>query len=306
MIIRFSDDLRKQEIYANGVELANVMGRDLDANGNRVYTMPDDCELHVVDIINPVLMTNHYELSKFPSTTRETLFKLYESPKKTVSFRCTSLSFEQSRFPGVWGPSIDTIFLCKALDDIGLSGVKSALEVGCGSGYVGKFVLEHSNLETLDLIDLNPKAIECAKENIIDSRVNFFVGDAKKILSNVSLNYDLIMCNPPYVPRPKSVENNPYEGLGLVKYILDNHDKLLSNSGSFVTISSSVSRKLFESFTAGFGLTITELASMSVPFKITNILNNQKWMDYLLGNGLLTKDSHDGFDYWHTISVVKI
>jgi len=305
MIIHFSDDLGLQDIYANGVELPNIMGRDLGANGSRLYTLPDEYTMHVASIKNPVLMTNHYELSKFPSTTRETLFKLYESPVKTVCFRGVSLSFEQARFPGVWGPSIDTLFLCKALDS-GLSGVSSALEVGSGSGYVGKFVLEHSNLNSLDLIDLNQLAIDCAKSNIVDSRVNFFVGDAKAVLNNSLTKYDLIMCNPPYVPRPKSVENNPYEGLGLVRYVLDNYDKLLSDSGSFVTISSSVSRSLFESFTDELGLKIEELASMSVPFKITTILNNNQWMDYLLGNGLLKKDYHDGFDYWHKISVLKI
>ena len=39
MIIKLSSDLKKQEIWANGVELASIMGKDRK-NGKRVLTYP--------------------------------------------------------------------------------------------------------------------------------------------------------------------------------------------------------------------------------------------------------------------------
>jgi len=66
------------------------------------------------------------------------------------------------------------------------------------------------------------------------------------------------------------------------------------------------------------------LASMEVPLKVYNILNNPKWIKYLKKNGLQDRpvDGYDywsgaktrdiglkkipGYDYWQTIEIVKI
>ena len=75
MIIRFNEDLTKQEIYANGDELFQKMGLDMDGEGNRVYSYPKDREVYVATLENPVLVTDNYKISLIESSTlRDTLF----------------------------------------------------------------------------------------------------------------------------------------------------------------------------------------------------------------------------------------
>ena len=83
--------------------------------------------------------------------------------------------------------------------------IKSAIEVGSGSGFVSKYIVDQFyNLETIELIDFNPKAIESSKEAINNSKAKYIVGDALKYIKETNNKYDLVICNPPYIPRPKA------------------------------------------------------------------------------------------------------
>ena len=134
MIQRFSNDLSRQDIYANGAELAQIMGKDKDKRGRRVYTRPDKEEQFVVSFKEPVLFTDNYRIAQLPPELRDTVFALFGSPVKTTEYDGTSVSFEQKKYPGVWGPNIDTVALCRGLYNADLQGVKTAIEIGSGSG----------------------------------------------------------------------------------------------------------------------------------------------------------------------------
>ncbi len=308
MIIRFSKDLSKQEISANGYELAQVMGLDKDEKGNRIISRPKEEKKHIITFENPVLVTDNYRIAKTgeeDSTKRDTLFSLFSSGFKIIEYDNISLEFDQKKYKGVWGPSIDTLLFTRALSKIDLKKIKSAIEVGAGSAFISKYILKNApDLEAMTLIDLNKNSLDCAIDNIDDGRASFYVGDAIRFLDEKK--YDIIACNPPYTPRPKSIDDNPYEGLQLLNYLIANSSKNLSKEGFLLTNFSSLSADTTYRFCEESGCSVKEIDSMRVPFKVNNVLNNKEWMEYLTDERGLKKERREGYDYWHDITIVRV
>jgi len=152
--------------------------------------------------------------------------------------------------------------------------------------------------------DLNPEAISCAKETIQDKRARFVIQDATAFLQDQS--YDLIICNPPYIPRPKSVDDNPYEGLSLLRYLIMNAPRQLNAGGMLVTNFSSLSRATALSFCREAGCSAQEVDRMDVPLKVYNVLNNGEWMAYLKKEAGLREQYRRGYDHWHTIAIMTV
>lgn len=306
MILRFSKDLKKQEIYAHGDELASVMGMDRNKDNERVYNHPEDREKLAATIKNPVLVTDAYKICALDPTTRDTVLKLYESPKRKTEYNGVSINFEQVKYKGTWGPSIDTLLFCRGLNKVSkqLSKVKTVVEIGAGSGYISKYLLEKfSNIRSVSLVDLNPNSIQCCKDNIKDTRAEFVCGDGIKFLADKK--FDLIVCNPPYIPRPGSIDDNPYEGVGLLKYLINNIKTNLNSRGKFITNISSLSEKEVSEIIKKSGVISKKLDEMTVPLKVCNVLNNKKWLKYLEGHGM-QKKLKNGYEYYQKISIVDI
>jgi SAM-dependent methyltransferase len=302
MIIKISKDLKNQEIHANGVELASIMGFDRKA-GKRVLTFPDSKKVFVHSFSSPVLMTDNYKISKLSPTLRDTLFSLYNSRPRIVEYDGVSTFWDSSHI-NVWCPSIDTILFAKALRDIMpiLKKSISAIEIGCGSGFLSKYLLQKlPGLKSLVINDLNPYAIKSARDNIDDPRTEFFIGDGLKKLNGKK--YDLIICNPPYVPRQGSIDDNPYEGIGLLNHLVHQGSKYLNPKGIIVTNVSSLCWLLVMKNKPSMKLKI--IASMDVPLKVNNILNNKEWLSYLRKIGL-KKKMKDGYEYWQKIVIVML
>lgn len=141
MLQKFSTDLSTQEIYAQGSELATMMGKDRDEHGEKVYTYDDKQSLLVSTIPNPVLLSDSYKVQQISDyIARETTLALLNKPRKITSFDDFSLDFDQSKYPTLWGPNIDTLFFCRALqkefdnpEDYTFKMYRTALEIGCGS-----------------------------------------------------------------------------------------------------------------------------------------------------------------------------
>jgi tRNA1(Val) A37 N6-methylase TrmN6 len=304
MIIEFSRGLEKQDFYANGNELASVMGLDKDEAGRRVYEYPNDKKVHVATLDKPVLVTDVYRIAQLEPTQRDTVFKLLESPLRRTIYDGVGIDFEQDKYPGVWGPSIDTIAFCEGLSRLDLSRVKNAIEIGSGSGFISKYLLEKlPNLESVDLVDLNPRTEGCWKDNIGDTRAHFYIGDGSAHME--SRQTDLLICNPPYIPRPRSIDDNAYEGIGLMKSLIGGAKTMLSEDGVLVINYSSLSEKEAMKAIDKSGMAMETLVKMEVPLKVCNVLNNSEWVEYLLQRGMQSKNQ-SGYQYWHNIFIVAL
>jgi SAM-dependent methyltransferase len=302
MIIKLSNDLKNQEIFANGTELASIMGKDRK-NGKRVITYPKEEKQYVCNFKNPVLLTDNYRISKLNPTLRDTLFALYASHFRIVEYDNVSVFTDPSHL-NVWCPSIDTVLFAKALKDFlkNRKGFKKAIEIGCGSGYLSKYLLEkNKEIKSILINDINPFAIKCAMDNIKDSRVLFYQGDG--IVKIKDQKFDLMICNPPYIPRPNSIDDNPYEGIGLLNHLVHEGQKYLNPNGVIITNVSNLCWKAIFSKKPKMKMKI--LAKMKVPLKVNNILNNKSWVEYLRSKGL-KKIKKGGYEYWQEINIISL
>ena len=320
MIIRMSNDLKEQKIYANGDELANIMGFDRE-DGKRILTYPLDKEVYVHSFDSPILMTDNYRISRLNPTLRDTLLALYESKPRIIEYDGVSTVWYQDH-SNVWCPSIDTLLFvkvlrkifvenyCQNLDiDIDINNIKRAIEIGCGSALLSKYLLAKLNLERLVINDINYDAVKCAMDNIRDHRAFFVSADGLNLLryeteiSPVSKKFDLIICNPPYVPRPDSMGGNPYEGIQLLNHLVHKGQRYLNKGGIIITNISSLAWDLIFQEVPEMKMNMIEV--MKVPLKVNNILNNELWLDYLRKLGL-KREYNNGYEYWQEINITML
>ncbi len=305
MIMEFDAALQAQRILAQGSELCGILGRDRDAHGSRQYTLPDDVTELVAELHDPVLMTDLHKVAQLEPRVRDTVAKLYESPKKTTRYDSAELVFEQARYPGVWGPNIDTLLMCRTLRRAGLEDIRFAVEVGCGSGFIGLFLLKHApRLQKLTMLDINPRAVACARDALSDPRAEFVQERGELWLQQNKV--DLLVCNPPYVPRPKSLADNAYEGIDLLAFFILHGAQFLLPGGRIFVNSSSVADNLLAPLWQRSSLRHAEVDHMEVPLKVLNILNNPEWMEYLVRQQGLQLHRKRGYDVWHTIKILLL
>jgi hypothetical protein len=303
MIIEISQDLKKEEIWANGVELASIMGKDR-IKGKRVLSFPESKKMFVYAFKNPVLITDNYRIAQLPPALRDTLFALFSSKYRIFTYNQVTTLSDASHI-NVWSPSIDTVLFAQALEKIFKikKKFKTAVEIGTGSGFLSKYILAKvPGLQSMLVVDINPYAIKSAMDNIKDSRAIFYTGDGLKKVKGQK--FDLIICNPPYVPRPKSIDDNPYEGVGVLNYLLHQAAKNLNPGGVLVTNVSSLCWDLVLKQKPVLPYKI--LAKMKVPLKVNNILNNKAWLNYLIHKQGMRQLARGGYDYWQEIFIVAL
>lgn len=136
-------------------------------------------------------------------------------------------------------PSIDTLLVCRALHILfqSCSGARfpRAIDVGAGSGFIGKFAAVHApGVMEVCLVDTDPAAKEywASKgfEGEAGRRVkwNFQASDAIPLLEG-DASWDLIVSNPPYIPTLEEVRDADrvscvssfWEGCGLLVFLIE-------------------------------------------------------------------------------------
>lgn len=102
-------------------------------------------------------------------------------------------------WPGVCPVKEDTRRLASAALQL---GKKVVLDMGCGTGYIGIFLVRHG--VSVDATDLSEKAVANAKYNAEKNGVvlNVF---SSNLFQNISRKYDLIIFNPPRIPVASSI-----------------------------------------------------------------------------------------------------
>ncbi|MCK0125925.1 methyltransferase [Gelidibacter sp. F2691] len=100
-------------------------------------------------------------------------------------------------------------------------------DLGAGWGYLSRHILSREGVETLDLIEADRSALDCARRNIDDPRARFFWDDATSFTPD--LPYDVVISNPPF---HTSRAGRPELGQAFIKSAA----RILKPSGRFVMV----------------------------------------------------------------------
>ena len=96
------------------------------------------------------------------------------------------------------------------LENFSFDNKISFLDMGCGCGPVGIFIAKTNDSYTVDMVDVNEKAVNLSKLGLKENNIknaNVFISDAYK---NITNRYDAILINPPIHAGKKKV----YEIIG--------------------------------------------------------------------------------------------
>eukprot|EP00418_Pyrodinium_bahamense_P006548 CAMPEP_0179023768 /NCGR_PEP_ID=MMETSP0796-20121207/7102_1 /TAXON_ID=73915 /ORGANISM="Pyrodinium bahamense, Strain pbaha01" /LENGTH=399 /DNA_ID=CAMNT_0020719693 /DNA_START=110 /DNA_END=1309 /DNA_ORIENTATION=- len=219
-IVIFNDDATEQQVWYDGcIEDGQV----------RQPSGPPD-----VRAVNPVVMSPAF-----------LGFAIEPNEKRYLHYRGVGIVFSRPVGGRFMQPSIDTILVCSALaklfDGETAPRVRRAIDVGSGSGLLGKFAAVYGpggDTLSVTLVDIDPKAMEyCQTPSFNASQSgsrgrpvswSFHAGDAVQLLE-IDSQFDLIISNPPYVPTPSETRgcevsrdvSGFWEGIGLVVYLMD-------------------------------------------------------------------------------------
>lgn len=171
-------------------------------------------------------------------------FAIEPNELRYLHYRDVGIVFARPRGGRFMQPSIDTILACygvaRLMEDPSCS-FRHVIDVGSGSGFIGKFAAVHAAGEgelRVVLADIDATAMSYCKGlgfaapkiglNGRSVSWEFEAGDAVKLLEADS-TFDLLISNPPYIPtidecRTASVSklaSSFWEGCGLVTYLLN-------------------------------------------------------------------------------------
>lgn len=322
MYQHFSNDLSTQHIYANGNELATMMGHDRYPDGTKRYLFPATEKELVAIIRDPVLVSDiNAILNQIKEyAAQQTALALIGKTSKITAYDGLEFTFEQEKYPKLRGPNIDTLFFCRGLGEMNFSGLsrvlrdyKSFLEIGTGSGFIGRY-MEHvlhrawKKDYKLTYNDINPQAEEFYyANNRINWNSSFVLGSGLDIVEKHK--FDMVVCNPPYIPRPNSIEDNAYEGLWLVIALLEQSKDFLNPWGTLLLNISSLGMSIVDKMIwrlDGKGFDVKVIDSIQVPLKVFNVLNNKERLNYLKEHHDLYEEPRNWHHYRHGLSMFQI
>ena len=175
-----------------------------------------------------------------------------------------------------------------------------------------KFLKKFKELNILVFTDINPKAIELTKNNLLkyskkdmkNNRILFNVGDLFKNIKE-DIKFDLIVSNPPYVPllNNENFYEGPYLGTYLLESLIKESKKRLNPGGHLILNYSSLSNKEVKSAIRRTLGKILAHKRKIVSFWAQGIIKNKRLLDFLIKKRGLKKR---GNRYFQEIQVVDV
>jgi methylase of polypeptide subunit release factors len=271
------------------------------------------------------------------------------SSAKIVLLRNVLVYVDRIANPTVFGPSIDTLLVSdwliterfaasrtvdefreffdepvsKAATERLLAGGVDILEIGSGSGLIlAAFVRKEPMIARLDAVDKQLDAVVTTYRNVIPQRLihkgelgkrgRYTVGDFD--LQSVTEPYDVVVCNPPYIPRPDAAIEIDHRsaatmGTELLEQVAASAAALVGDKGVLFMVTSSLSGEtLPKSIPPNYRAEVR--LSVRVPFRVESaqLDRSPEALKYFLrpGGGLFTVVSKGRKNYEHDVILTAI
>ena len=166
---------------------------------------------------------------------------------------------------GVYKPAEDTILLLRHAESLVEGDV---LEMGTGSGYIAVELSRNPRVRQVVGVDIDPKAVETARENALEAGVSdsvrFLESDLFQNLGDS--RFDWILFNPPYLPSEGAIDELSWAGGGkggeLLMRFLGEASPHLSPGGCILAVVSSQTNFEFEKAERQYEIEVPEEVSL--------------------------------------------
>lgn len=316
LFIDISDDLNTITYYeVDDDDGVFIEGKPVNYGALKLRKL---CKVENALLITPQKYIDHH----LPAETSKRLNELLDEKRRYTRYMGIITSWDEHYDRDVWTTNIDTVFLLKQMEALGIfkdSSIKRAIEIGVGRGHISAALAARlSGLNDLAVTDISEYALECASRNIEPynkngSNINYWHG---KGLKTIDGNADLIVVNPPYIPVPpwRQDESDPYRGTGLIKEMFEEGVSKLNHNNpnaKIVMSVSSMAQKDMDMYIAEFNkhfgdkyIVEKKGEALKVPLKIWAV--DDKWRKWLVSEGLLEEKKNAEVDeekYWHSIQI---
>lgn len=227
---------------------------------------------------------------------------------KIVGHRNTFVHVDRRRDIAAAGPFIDTLLLNELLHKFiyeprypklqnELTAITSVLDIGCGSGFLLASLGQNlRELQRIEAVDCSAEAILCAKRNLDANRPPCTSTAAKEYLVCGEFdscrfgNFDLVVCNPPYIPVPpgrKHSANSSIGGTTLIRQVTESVPTLVSKRGVLIMVISTLAENELLAGVRDAGLRCVVMGPPSgvrVTFDQDDVLMDHEWLKYLVND----------------------
>ena len=139
----------------------------------------------------------------------------------------------------VYYPREDSLLLAEILEKEELNGkkIKSALDMGCGSGLLALLLAKSGSRVTA--ADINEDAVKISEENAARNSVQI-TAVKSDLFSNIKDDFDLIVFNPPYLPFDEPKDLQWSGGIDMIKKFLEEAKSHLKKDGKIIFVASTL------------------------------------------------------------------
>lgn len=249
-------------------------------------------------------------LMQQPHEIRNELKTMMQSSHRLVWHRDVLIHVDRREDQGVFGPSIDTLHLAELITsrfaDLPPDEQPArVLEVGTGSGLLSATALRNlSGVQAMAGFEVKPHSAFCTHRNWAtntEDRPGLF-DKASLIVGRFDADllagaYDLVICNPPYIPRPPEDlagrdgqgRHGAVAGLELLDELLDVAHRLVAPGGQLLLVVSSVTPRTRVTAPESF---VDQWPwgeqGQAVLFELEEVFSSPTWLASLHSEGGLT------------------
>ena len=210
-------------------------------------------------------------------------FLLLRKNRLPIAYITGSVNFFRRDFfvnQDVLTPRPETEEIISQTLKLNLKNISRIADIGCGSGCIGISLALELPDKKVDLYDLDQKALDVAKINC--SRYNLKLNLTKSnLLAKLEDNYDLIVCNLPYVPidlnvssevsyEPKTAVFSGKDGMDLYRKFWTQVNELKSKPVYIITESLIFQHDLMENIAKEYSYNIISKNALIQTFSLVS------------------------------------
>ncbi|MCD6327016.1 hypothetical protein J7M28_05635 [bacterium] len=249
----------------------------------------------------------------------ESVTRAFNNGLVRITYDGISVFWRQKK--DLWPPSIDAFHMVRNLDSDGYAKIpaRTVCDVGCGTGFLGLWAcnknVSHKHVTFSDWL-LSPLFVTYTNFSYFPHTLtltpHYMLGLHDNWISKPPFGFrrlfDIVLCNPPYLPSIPGFEDVLYDstvaGTDLLEYVIEHAATL----GRTVYVNfSSIAQKEVNAVLRRTGHSLRRVGQAKiVPFRVRHAFDKVGYTHALAEDGRVIFRPDDIHPYWHSVSTYQV